>query len=94
MNKHRGAWWALFAICLSLALCVALYRKTRSLDLQTHAELKDALKHVGQLDSDLGKEVLGSRYGLVNQYDALTQSNAELQASSTELPPWLSMTLG
>jgi len=95
VNRQRhGAWWALLAVCLSLVLCGALYRKTRSLDLETHAELKEALKHVEQLDSDLGKGVLGSRYGLVNQYDALTQGNADLDASRRELRSLLSVGIG
>lgn len=84
-SSRRAPWGSLLAACLSLVLCAILYRETRSLDLHAHSELKEALQHVVQLDSDLGKGVLASRYGLVNQYDALTESDAELDASRAEL---------
>jgi len=92
-RQRHGAWWALLTICLSLALCAALYRKSRSLDLRTHADLTESLKRIEQLDSDLGKGVLASRYGLVNQYDALTQGNADLDASRVELRSLLSVAI-
>ncbi len=83
--RRRNAWRTVLAVCLSLVLCGLLYQQTRSFDLRAHAALKDSLQRVEQLDSDLGKGVLASRYGLVNQYDALTQSDADLDASRSEL---------
>lgn len=84
-TQHRGVWWVLLAVCLSLVLCAGLYRQTRSLDPRAHAALKASMTHVEQLDSDLGKGVLASRYGLVNEYDTLTQNDADLDASHVEL---------
>ena len=86
MNWRRpGAWSTALAFAAAIALCAVLYQRTRALDLRAHAELKDCLQRVRQVDADLGKGVLASRYGLVNQYDALTRSNADLDESRLEL---------
>jgi PAS domain S-box-containing protein len=83
--RSPRVWSTVLSIVLALALCVVLYQRTRSIDLRAHVELKDRLQHLRQLDSDLGKGVLASRYGLVNQYDALTRCDADLDASRLEL---------
>jgi len=73
------------ALSFAFALCAVLYQRSRAVDLRAHAELKNLLQQVRQIDSDLGKGALASRYGLVNQYDALTRSNADLEACRREL---------
>jgi len=73
------------ALSFAFALCAILYQRSRAVDLRAHAELKNLLQQVRQIDSDLGKGALASRYGLVNQYDALTRSNADLEACRREL---------
>ncbi|MEI9941872.1 MAG: DAHL domain-containing protein [Pseudomonadota bacterium] len=86
MNRRTGGAWApVLAVIAALAICATLYQRTRAVDLRAHAELKNLLQHVRQVDADLAKGVLASRYGLVNQYDALTRSDADLDASRSEL---------
>ena len=92
-RDRRGAWWTLLTVSLCLVVCAVLYQQTRSLDQRAHKDLKNLLQHIEQLDSDLGKGVLASRYGLVNQYDALTQSDADLDASRLELRSSLGVAL-
>jgi len=84
-RRRRATWATAVTLVLAVALCAVLYERSRAVDLRAHAELKNLLQRVRQLDSDLGKGVLASRYGLVNQYDALTSSNADLDASRDEL---------
>jgi PAS domain S-box-containing protein len=83
--RGSRAWLIVFAAFVALALCGILYQRTQTIDLRAHAELERLLQHMQEVDSDLGKYVLASRYGLVNQYDGLTHSNAELDSSRAEL---------
>jgi signal transduction histidine kinase len=90
IRRRSHVWLAVLSVGLAVGLCVVLYRRTGYIDLRAYAGLKGLLQRVRQLDSDLGKGVLASRYGLVNQYDALTRSDAELDACRLELRPLLS----
>jgi len=83
--RRAGYWFAIGALALGLGLCAVLSQRTLSSDLRTRDGLRALLLRLRQLDADLGKGVLASRYGLVNQYDALTQSNAMLDAGRAEL---------
>ena len=78
---------------IALLLCGVLYRRTQTIDVRAHEDVKDLLEHLQEVDSDLGKAVLASRYGLVNQYDGLTRDNAELDANRVELRSLLSGTV-
>jgi len=91
--RSPSTWAAALALGSALAVSGLLYQRTLSVDLRAPAEMKELLQRVRQLDSDLGKGVLASRYGLVNQYDALTRSNSELDASRIELRSHLGDTL-
>jgi PAS domain S-box-containing protein len=90
IRRRSRVWPGVFSVGLAVALCGVLYRRTGYIDLRAHAQLNDLLQRVRQRDSDLGKGVLALRYGLVNQYDALTRSDAELDACRLELRPLLS----
>ncbi len=70
---------------VALIACAVVYYRMRSSDLAEHSALKDTLQRIEQIDSDLAKAVLASRYGLVNQYDALTRISNELQQSRISL---------
>ena len=84
LNRFR-AWFFALACVVALGACALLYRRTQAIDIHAHEDLKDLLQNMRQVDADLGKGVLASRYGLINQYDALTHSSAELEASRAEL---------
>jgi serine phosphatase RsbU (regulator of sigma subunit) len=72
-------------VLAALAVCVVLYTKTRAVDLGAHADVVDGLRRVQQLNTTLKQQALASRFGLLNQYDSMTRTSADLRATHAEL---------
>lgn len=87
--RVRTAWAALVAAILGL--CAFLYVKTQAVDLRVHAEFVDTMRRVQQLDAVLKQQVLASRFGLLNQYDALTRTSGELSTRLRKLREQLAL---
>jgi len=78
---------ALVALPFLTALGVSsfLYTKTQAVDLESHADFVDGLGRIQQLNATLKQQVLAARFGLLNQYDALTKTTSQLKSAHTEL---------
>ena len=78
------------AVAAALALYGLIYAKTRAVDMHTHAAFTEELARLKHLTTVLKQETLASRFGLVNQYDALTATTHEIADSVRKLGPDLS----
>src|SRR5690349_12262294 len=48
-----------------------LFFKTNAIDSEAHNRLSSDLRHLKELDATIDKDLLESRYGLLNSYDRL-----------------------
>ena len=87
MTRRPVLQWVVRVLAAGLLLvaCVVLYLKTRAVDFGAHAERVDALRRLQQLNAVLQQEVLASRFGLLNEYDAHSRTQAELTAALTDV---------
>jgi hypothetical protein len=87
MNQKPALHWSLRVLVAAVLLlsCVVLYVKTRAVDFKAHAELVDSLRRVQQLNAVLQQEVLATRFGLLNEYDALARSQGEMTGAVSEI---------
>jgi serine phosphatase RsbU (regulator of sigma subunit) len=70
---------------VALTGSAVLYVKTRAVDFAAHAELVEALRRTQQLNAVLQHQVLASRFGLLNEYDALSRTQGELALAVADL---------
>ncbi len=72
--------WSLRVACALavLGICVVLYVKTQAVDYAAHADFVDSLRRVQQLHAVMKQQTLAARFGLLNQYDPLARTYAEL----------------
>jgi serine phosphatase RsbU (regulator of sigma subunit) len=85
--RPSGHWFALTCALLLGAVVVsgALYFRSRAADLGRHARVVETLGVLRHVDELLTKQVLAARFGLLNQYDPLNQSEDELARAEREL---------
>jgi serine phosphatase RsbU (regulator of sigma subunit) len=86
--SSRG-WLILIACSFAVALGVSalLYRESRFADFDRHARAVEAIGRVRSLDRQLSEQVLAVRFGLLNQYDSINESELGLGTASGELAP-------
>lgn len=89
-------WFGLIVAAFLAALGVSawLYLNTRTADFDGHAQVVQGFARVRHASARLSEQVLASRFGLLNQYDPLTATSAELQEADAALQPLLEDTLG
>ncbi|HTA92881.1 MAG TPA: DAHL domain-containing protein, partial [Polyangiaceae bacterium] len=72
-------------IVLSLVISGVLYSRSRSADFDRHARALEAIGNVRHLNELLSERVLAARFGLLNEYDPITQTELHLATGVTEL---------
>jgi serine phosphatase RsbU (regulator of sigma subunit) len=70
-----------------------LYTRSRSADFDRHARAVEGIGRVRHASGQLAAQVLASRFGLLNQYDPITATEASLDGADTELGSLLSGTV-
>src|SRR5450432_4459691 len=82
-----GRQFALIIGFVTLALLVsgALYSRSRSADFDRHAQALEAIGNVRHLNELLSERVLAARFGLLNEYDPITQTELSLATGVDEL---------
>ncbi len=88
---NAGAFkWA--GMLLLAGLLGFFYVKSASVDTGQHVEVSAKLRHVQQLEEQLGQIVLQNRNGILQNYDPLEQTQQQIQAMIDELgaehPEW------
>jgi len=80
-------WFALIAVLFAVALAISgfLYTRSRSTDLDAHARAVGTIGEVRHLDRQLSAQVLEARFGLLNHYDPLNVTQAELGRDAAAL---------
>ncbi len=78
----------------ALGISAWLYGQTRTADFDAHAQVIQGIARLRHDTEQLSKQVLASRFGLLNQYDPLTATSAELASAGAELRPLLGVTVG
>jgi serine phosphatase RsbU (regulator of sigma subunit) len=83
------AWLALIACSFAVAFGISalLYYGSRSADFDRHARAVEAIGRVRTLDRQLSEQVLAARFGLLNQYDSINESELGLGAANGDLAP-------
>jgi serine phosphatase RsbU (regulator of sigma subunit) len=81
-------WFGLIAVLLAAAFVGSgvLYVRSRSANFDAHARAVGAVGNARQLNELLSKNVLSARFGLLNQYDPITNAELDLAASADALP--------
>jgi serine phosphatase RsbU (regulator of sigma subunit) len=79
----------------SAALAVSgwLYARSRSADFDRHARAVEGIGRVRHASGQLAAQVLASRFGLLNQYDPITATEANLDVADAELGSLLAGTV-
>jgi serine phosphatase RsbU (regulator of sigma subunit) len=72
-------------VALALLGSGVLYSRSRSADFDRHAQAVEAIGNVRHLNQLLSERVLAARFGLLNEYDPITQTELGLVASASEL---------
>ncbi len=72
-------------VLLSLVISGVLYSRSRSADFDRHAQALEAIGNVRHLNEVLSERVLASRFGLLNEYDPITQTELRLATGVAEL---------
>ena len=72
-------------VALALVVSGVLYSRSRSADFDRHAQALEAIGNVRHLNELLSERVLAARFGLLNEYDPITQTELGLVASASEL---------
>src|SRR6266567_346370 len=77
-------WLALTSALFGVALVVSgfLYTRSRLADFDRHARVIEALGNVRQTNELLSEQVLASRFGLLNEYDPITNSELALTSAT------------
>jgi len=80
-------WFGLIAVLFVVALAVSgfLYTRSRSTDLDAHARAVGTFGQLRHLDRQLSTQVLEARFGLLNHYDPLNVTQAELGGAAALL---------
>jgi serine phosphatase RsbU (regulator of sigma subunit) len=80
-------WFALIAALFVLAFLGSgfLYVRSRSADFDAHARAIASIGRTRHLDRQLSEQVLEARFGLLNQYDPLTNTELDLVDTVAEL---------
>jgi len=81
--RAYGGWVA--ALALAAVVLALLYVKTRAVDFERHAEVVDRVSQSRHRSAVLKQQVLAIRFGLLGQYDPLTRTLAEIDASQRAL---------
>jgi serine phosphatase RsbU (regulator of sigma subunit) len=81
-------WFGLIAVLLAAAFAGSgvLYMRSRSANFDAHARAVGAMGNAQKLGELLSKNVLSARFGLLNQYDPITNAELDLAASAEVLP--------
>jgi serine phosphatase RsbU (regulator of sigma subunit) len=89
-------WFRLIVASFLAALGVSgwLYLNTRTADFDSHAQVVQGFARVRHASARLSEQVLAARFGLLNQYDPLTATSAELLEAESVLRPLLEDTVG
>ncbi len=89
-------WFSLIVVTFLAALGVSgwLYLNTRTADFDGHAQVVQGFARVRHASARLSEQVLAARFGLLNQYDPLTATSAELLEAESILRPLLEDTVG
>ena len=72
-------------VVLSLVISGVLYSRSRSADFDRHARALEAIGNVRHLNELLSERVLAARFGLLNEYDPITQTELHLATGVAEL---------
>src|SRR5450432_3725876 len=72
-------------VTLALLVSGALYSRSRSADFDRHSQALEAIGNVRHLNELLSERVLAARFGLLNEYDPITQTELGLGAGASEL---------
>ncbi len=78
----------LFIVALigaSLVISASFYSRSRSADFDRHADVVAAIGRLRHLDERLSELVLAARFGLLNQYDSITETEKQLGEATREL---------
>lgn len=80
-------WLALIGISLVAAFAASgvLYVRSRAADFRRHAGALESFSDVRQADELLSEQVLAARFGLLNQYDPLNETERSLAGWASEL---------
>jgi serine phosphatase RsbU (regulator of sigma subunit) len=89
-------WLALIAALFVLAFIGSgyLYARSQSADFDAHARAIETIGRARHLDRLLSEQVLQARFGLLNQYDPLTDTELELVDTAAELRARLGVVVG
>jgi serine phosphatase RsbU (regulator of sigma subunit) len=85
MSRKRRRWPTVALIGAALGVSAVLYTRSQGPDLDGHARVIGAFGAVRHLDRLLAEQVLASRFGLLNQYDAITATELELRHGEADL---------
>lgn len=86
MNRRTLRRIALGAVlAATIAGMTALWFQSRSVDVGAHAAYDSSLREARRLDRTLNQDVLSARFNLVHSYDALANTEAEVEAMASQL---------
>jgi serine phosphatase RsbU (regulator of sigma subunit) len=93
--KTSTRWLLSMVVGFSGALAVSgwLYARSRSADFDRHARAVEGIGRVRHASGQLSAQVLASRFGLLNQYDPITATEANLDGAGDELGSLLAGTV-
>ena len=93
--KASTRWLLSMVVGFSGALAVSgwLYTRSRSADFDRHARAIEGIGRVRHASGQLAAQVLASRFGLLNQYDPITATEANLDGADAELGSLLAGTV-
>lgn len=93
--KTSTRWLLSMVVGFSGALAVSgwLYTRSRSADFDRHARAVEGIGRVRHGSGQLGAQVLAARFGLLNQYDPITATEANLAGADDELGSLLAGTV-
>lgn len=93
--KTSTRWLLSMVVGFSGALGVSgwLYARSRSADFDRHARAVEGIGRVRHASGQLAAQVLASRFGLLNQYDPITATEANLDGADAEIGSLLSGTV-
>lgn len=94
MSSRAWLWSIALLLALALLISGALYARSRSANFDAHAQAVAAVGNSRKLSELLAKQILSARFGLTNQYDSLTRTELELQASVEALDERLAGAVG
>jgi serine phosphatase RsbU (regulator of sigma subunit) len=81
MSSKAWLWSTAFFFAAALVVSGALYARSQSANFDAHARVVAAVGSARKLNELLAKQILSARFGLTNQYDSLTRTELEFQAS-------------